>query len=108
MQTIQKLWKSGQLSTQQLTEGINNANTGIDGALELNKEYHAEFKRMKERAESADPATRSQLLEQWEKAEMGEFGNLNNSQYYIDPTSGLINLAKIKEDSRWKGSCHHG
>lgn len=99
MQTIQKLWKSGQLSTQQLTEGINNANTGIDGALELNKEYHAEFKRMKERAESADPATRSQLLEQWEKAEMGEFGNLNNSQYYIDPTSGLINLAKIKRET---------
>ena len=50
LQTIQRLWKSGQLSTQQLTEGINNANTGIDGALELNKEYHAEFKRMKERA----------------------------------------------------------
>ena len=99
MQTIQRLWKSGQLSTQQLTEGINNANTGIDGALELNKEYHAEFKKMKERAESADPATRSQLLEQWEKAEMGEFGNLNNSQYYIDPTSGLINLAKIKRET---------
>lgn len=99
LQTIQRLWKSGQLSTQQLTEGINNANTGIDGALELNKEYHAEFKKMKERAESADPATRSQLLEQWEKAEMGEFGNLNNSQYYIDPTSGLINLAKIKRET---------
>lgn len=99
LQTIQRLWKSGQLSTQQLTEGINNANTGIDGALELNKEYHAEFKRMKERAESADPATRSQLLEQWEKAEMGEYGNLNNSQYYIDPTSGLVNLAKIKRET---------
>jgi hypothetical protein len=99
LQTIQRLWKSGQLSTQQLTEGINNANTGIDGALELNKEYHAEFKKMKERAESADPATRSQLLEQWEKAEMGEYGNLNNSQYYIDPTSGLINLAKIKRET---------
>jgi hypothetical protein len=99
LQTIQRLWKSGQLSTQQLTEGINNANTGIDGALELNKEYHAEFKRMKERAESADPETRSQLLEQFEKAEMGEFGNLNNTQYYIDPTSGLINLAKIKRET---------
>jgi len=99
LQTIQRLWKSGQLSTQQLTEGINNANTGIDGALELNKEYHAEFKRMKERAESADPATKSQMLEQFEKAEMGEFGNLNNTQYYIDPTSGLINLAKIKRET---------
>jgi hypothetical protein len=99
LQTIQRLWKSGQLNTQQLTEFTNNVNTGIDGALELNKDYQAEYKRMKERAESADPATRSQLLEQWEKSEIANYGTLTNTQYYIDPTSGLINLAKIKKET---------
>ena len=54
---------------------------------------------MKERAESADPATRSQLLEQWEKSEIANYGTLTNTQYYIDPTSGLINLAKIKKET---------
>lgn len=99
MQTLHKLWKSGELSTQGLTEGINNLNTSIDGALELNKDYQAEYKQTLERANSADPATRSQILEQWEKAEIGRYGNLKDTQYYIDPTSGLINLTKIKRET---------
>lgn len=99
LQTLHKLWKSGELSTQQLTEKINNINTGIEGALELNKDYQAEYKSTLERANSADPATRSQILEQWEKAEIGSYGNLRNTQYYIDPTSGLINLTKVKREN---------
>jgi len=98
MLTLNKLWKSGELSTQELTEKINNIKTGVEGALELNKDYQAEYKQTLERANSADPATRSQILEQWEKAEIGSYGNLRNTQYYIDPTSGLINLTKIKRE----------
>ena len=98
MLTLNKLWKSGELSTQELTEKINNIKTGVDGALELNKDYQAEYKQTLERANSADPTTRSQILEQWEKAEIGSYGNLRNTQYYIDPTSGLINLTKVKRD----------
>jgi len=97
--TASKLWKSGQMSTQQYTEFINNAKNGTDVVLDLNKDYQDEFKRMKERAESADPATRSQLLEQWEKGEVGEYGTLNNTQYYLDPTTGMVNLAKIKRET---------
>lgn len=98
MQTLQRLWKSGELSTQELTEKINNINTGVDGALELNKDYQEEYKKTLERANAANPAERSQILEQWEKAEIGSYGNLRNTQYYIDPTSGLINLTKIKRE----------
>lgn len=99
MLTLNKLWKSGELSTQELTEKINNIKTGVEGALELNKDYQAEYKQTLERANSADPATRSQILEQWEKAEIGSYGNLRNTQYYIDPTSGLINLTKVKRET---------
>ena len=98
MQTLQRLWKSGELSTQELTEKINNINTGVDGALELNKDYQEEYKKTLERANAANPEERSQILEQWEKAEIGSYGNLRNTQYYIDPTSGLINLTKIKRE----------
>jgi hypothetical protein len=98
LQTLQNLWKSGEMSTQQLTEGINNVNTGVEGALELNKDYQAEYKQTLERANAASPQERSQILEQWEKAEIGSYGNLRDTQYYIDPTSGLINLTKIKRD----------
>jgi len=98
LQTLHKLWKSGELSTQQLTEGINNVNTGVEGALELNKDYQAEYKQTLERANAASPAERSQILEQWEKAEIGRYGNLRDTQYYIDPTSGLINLTKVKRE----------
>lgn len=97
--TASKLWKSGQMSTQQYTEFINNAKSSTDIVLDLNKDYQDEFKRMKERAESADPATRSQLLEQWEKGQVSEYGTLSNTQYYLDPTTGMVNLAKIKRET---------
>ncbi len=98
MLTLNKLWKSGELSTQELTEKVNNIKTGVEGALALNKDYQAEYKQTLERANAANPEERSQILEQWEKAEIGSYGNLRNTQYYIDPTSGLINLTKIKRE----------
>lgn len=91
-----KLWKSGQITTQQLTNGRQNLKDGIDGVFSLSKEYQAEYLKKKQRAEAEDPAQRSQMLEQWELGQLdGMYGSLANTQYYIDPNSGVVNLAII-------------
>jgi hypothetical protein len=97
-QTINSLWKSGQLSTKELTAGRQNLLDGIDAAYSLSKEYQDEYKKTMERAQSQDPATRSQTLEQWMKSSVEGYGNLQNTQYYIDPTSGVVNLANVKRE----------
>lgn len=99
MQTATKLWKSGQMSTKDYTEFINNVKESNDIVLDLNASYQDEYKKMMERAEAVDPAKRSQMLEQFERAEVGEYGTLSNTQYYLDPTSGVVNLAKIKREN---------
>lgn len=96
LQTINNLWKSGQLSTKELTAGRQNLLDGIDAAYSLSKEYQEEYKKTMERAQSQDPATRSQTLEQWMRSSVEGYGNLQNTQYYIDPTSGVVNLANVK------------
>lgn len=98
LQTINNLWKSGQLSTKELTAGRQNLLDGIDAAYSLSKEYQEEYKKTMERAQSQDPATRSQTLEQWMKSSVEGYGNLQNTQYYIDPTSGVVNLANVKRE----------
>lgn len=98
LQTINNLWKSGQLSTKELTAGRQNLLDGIDAVYSLSKEYQEEFKKTMERAQSQDPATRSQMLEQFMKGSIEGYGNLQNTQYYIDPTSGVVNLANVKRE----------
>ena len=67
--------------------------------LDLNTSYQDEYKKMMERLDAADPAKRSQMLELFERSEIGEYGTLSNTQYYLDPTSGVVNLAKIKRET---------
>jgi hypothetical protein len=99
MQTATRLWKSGQMSTKDYTEFINNVKESNDIVLDLNTSYQDEYKKMMERVDAADPAKRSQMLELFERSEIGEYGTLSNTQYYLDPTSGVVNLAKIKKET---------
>lgn len=99
MQTATKLWKSGQMSTKDYTEFINNVKESNNIVLDLNTSYQDEYKKMMERVDAADPAKRSQMLELFERSEIGEYGTLSNTQYYLDPTSGVVNLAKIKRET---------
>jgi hypothetical protein len=99
MQTATRLWKSGQMSTKDYTEFINNVQESNNIVLDLNTSYQDEYKKMMERIDATDPAKRSQMLELFERSEIGEYGTLSNTQYYLDPTSGVVNLAKIKKET---------
>jgi hypothetical protein len=77
---------------QNLTDGTNQAFGLLD-------EYNAEYKQKMERAKSADPANRSQYLEQWLMAKGEMFANLKDSKLYINPTTFAVNVAKIKREN---------
>lgn len=85
-----KLLKSGQLKLKDYIVQRQNITDGTTAAFDLVKEYQEEFKtkwdRMKE--------DKSQDLEQFLMAEAEGFGNFNDSQLYINPTDGKVNVAK--------------
>lgn len=84
-----QLLKSGQLKLNDYLIMRQNVTDGTTQAFDLIKEYQTEFEnkwnRMKE--------DKSQDAEQWFMAEAEGFGNFNETQLYINPTDGKVNIA---------------
>ena len=94
-----RLLKSGKLKLRDYTMMRQNLTDGTNQAFGLLDEYNAEYKQKMERAKSADPANRSQYLEQWLMAKGEMFANLKDSKLYINPTTFAVNVAKIKREN---------
>lgn len=90
-----KLLKSGQLKLNDYLIMRQNTTDGTTNAFNLVKEYQEEFKtkwdRMKE--------DKSQDLEQFLMAEAEGFGNFTQTQLYINPTDGKVNVAYKEKDA---------
>jgi hypothetical protein len=84
-----KLLKSGQLKLNDYLVQRQNLTDGTSAAFGLIKEYQTEFKNKWDRMKGGN----SQDLEQFLMAEAEGFGNFNETQLYINPTDGKVNVA---------------
>jgi len=84
-----KLLKSGQLKLNDYLVMRQNVTDGTSSAFKLSTEYQEEFKTKWDRMKQ----DQSQDLEQFLMAEAEGFGNFNQTQLYINPTDGKVNVA---------------
>jgi hypothetical protein len=87
----ERLLKSGQMKFKDYATVRQNLVDSTDQAFSLAQEYQDEYKIKMERMEAGT----SSGLEQWEMEQIEGFANLDNMNFYIDPTSGNVSMAKV-------------
>ena len=98
-----RLLKSGGLSVKDYTIMRQNISDGTAQLFNLSKEYQAQYKEKMERAKSADPATRSQMLETFFMETAEGFANFSKSKPLINPTDFSISVGIMEADPNNKG-----
>jgi hypothetical protein len=98
-----RLLKSGGLSVKDYTVMRQNISDGTARLFNLSKEYQAQYKEKMERANSADPATRSQMLETFFMETAEGFANFSKSKPLINPTDFSISIGIMEPDPENKG-----
>jgi len=96
MMTQERLLKSGALDIRDYTRNRNQVNSSIENAFTLSKEFQEYRAKVIERMNSTDPAKRSQALEQYQGELAEGFANMTDSEYYIDPTTGAVSIARTE------------
>jgi hypothetical protein len=91
----ERLLKSGQLKFKDYATVRQNLLDSTDQAFGLTKEYQEEYAKKMARMQSDDPATASMAFEQWQMEQLEGYGNLQSMNFYIDPTSGNVSMAKV-------------
>jgi hypothetical protein len=86
-----QLLKSGQLKLKDYLVMRQNMTDGTDRALDLMKEYNAEYSRKMDRTKAEE----NQDLESWLMGEAEGFANFSQTKLYINPTDGTISVAKM-------------
>lgn len=94
--TQKRLLQSGALSVKDWTRNNNQITTSIENTFALSKEFQEYKKSVLDRMNSADPATRSQALEAYQAELVEGYSNMENSEYYIDPTTGAVSIARTE------------
>jgi hypothetical protein len=95
MLMINKLLKSGNMDVRQYTTNMANITSNTNTAFKVQNEFQAQAKSLRERAESNDPANKSQQLEQDYNDFLKTFGDLSSSRLMINPTDGNVTVGKI-------------
>jgi len=85
------LLKSGQLSVRDYTIARQNINDGTGQIFDLAKEYQAEYTDKMTRWDGDE----SSFREVWEMEQAEGLSNLANVNSYINPTNGVISIAKM-------------
>jgi hypothetical protein len=98
-----RLLKSGGLSVKDYTVMRQNITDGTTRLFNLSKEYQAQYKDKMARAQSADPATRSQMLETFLMERAEGFANFSKSKPLINPTDFSISIGIMEPDPENKG-----
>lgn len=91
----ERLLKSGQMKFKDYATVRQNLLDSTDQAFGLTKEYQEEYAKKMARMQSDDPATASMAFEQWQMEQLEGYGNLQSMNFYIDPTSGNVSMAKV-------------
>jgi hypothetical protein len=91
----ERLLKSGQMKFKDYATVRQNLLDSTEQAFSLTKEYQEEYAKKMARMQSDDPATASMAFEQWQMEQLEGYGNLQSMNFYIDPTSGNVSMAKV-------------
>ena len=91
----ERLLKSGQLKFKDYATVRQNLLDSTDQAFGLTKEYQEEYAKKMARMQSDDPATASMAFEQCQMEQLEGYGNLQSMNFYIDPTTGSVSMAKV-------------
>ena len=102
MLMINKLLKSGNMDVRQYTTNMANITSNTNTAFKVQNEFQAQVKSLRERAESNDPANKSQQLEQDYNDFLKTFGDLSSSRLMINPTDGNVTVGKIDPNNPTK------
>jgi hypothetical protein len=89
----ERLLKSGQMKFKDYATVRQNLLDSTDQAFGLTKEYQEEYTKKMERLESGV----SSGLEQWEMEQLEGYANLSGMNFYIDPTTGSVSMAKVSK-----------
>jgi hypothetical protein len=87
----ERLLKSGQMKFKDYATVRQNLLDSTEQAFGLTKEYQEEYAKKMERMESGV----SSGLEQWEMEQLEGYANLSEMNFYIDPTTGSVSMAKV-------------
>ena len=85
-----KLLKSGQMSLKDYTISRQNLLDGTDNAFTALKDFQTVFSKKMERSRSG----KSSLYELRKMEQAEGFGNFSQTEFYINPTNGSVNVAK--------------
>jgi hypothetical protein len=85
-----KLLKSGQMSLKDYTISRQNLLDGTDNAFTALKDYQSVFAKKMERSRTS----KSSLYELRKMEQAEGFGNFSQTEFYINPTNGSVNVAK--------------
>ena len=87
----ERLLKSGQMKFKDYATVRQNLIDSTDQAFGLAKEYQEEYSKKMQRLESGV----SSGLESWEMEQLEGYANLSGMNFYLDPTSGNVSMAKV-------------
>ena len=95
--TQDRLLKQGVLKPRDYAVVRANLNSSNKQMFKLGEAYQEAYKKKMERMNSADPATRSQLLEQWKMEQAEGLYNLRNTKALINPNNGMVSIGLWKD-----------
>jgi hypothetical protein len=95
--TQDRLLKQGILKPRDYAVVRANLNSSNKSMFKLGQAYQDAYKEKMERMNSADPATRSQMLEVWQMEQAEGLYNIRNSKALINPTNGMVSIGLWKD-----------
>jgi len=95
--TQDRLLKQGLLNPREYATVRANLNDSNKMMFKLGEAYQEAYKLKMERMNSADPATRSQMLETWKMEQAEGLYNLKNSKALINPNNGVVSIGLWKD-----------
>lgn len=93
-----KLLKSGQMKLKDYNARHKNRMDGTQTLFTLSNKYNKTYADAMARATAEDPANRSQFMERWLLTHLGRYADLNNSKAIIDPSTGMVAVARLVDD----------
>jgi hypothetical protein len=99
-----RLLKDGKRKLKDYTIWNQNLMDGTNAIIDAQKKFNEAYKIKRERLMSQDPKNASQLLEVWEMEQLENLKEFWNTQIYIDPTEGAVQLAVMEKKmvKRWR------
>jgi hypothetical protein len=95
--TQDRLLKQGILKPRDYAVVRANLNSSNKSMFKLGKAYQDAYEEKMKRMNSADPATRSQMLEQWKMEQAEGLYNIRNSKALINPANGMVSIGLWKD-----------